>query len=513
MTDVLVYPHHRKVVVPFRADLQNLVPGAKRLSAQGRDLLALPFGREEVKLLRNFGFNAPAPILHLYDWNGDTPFEAQKHTAALLTTHSRAYVLNDMGTGKTRATLHALNFLKQQGDINKALIVAPLSTLSTVWDQEVMQYFGDLTTAVVHGTRQKRFKQLDREVDLYIINHDGVHTVRQALLARPDIDAVVIDELAAFRNGQTRRWKALNAVVAKRKFVWGLTGAPIPSAPTDAWAQCRLLTPDTVPKYFSQFRDSTMLKVSQFRWVEKRDALTVVHKAMQPAVRYTRDDCVDLPPTLYSTRSVQFSPAQKKAYKEIFDKGRADFAEGRVTALNAGVILNKLLQVACGFVYTNDHKVVDLQSQSRFDALKEAIEETPNKTIVFVPYIDSVHKVYEAVSKYAKAEMVYGDTPIKIRNKIFNDFQREADPKVLVAHPKCMAHGLTLTAADTVVWFSPLPDLEIYEQANARVTRPSQKHTTLIVHLEGSPVEKNVYRILQRKGAVQGALMQLFEGA
>jgi SNF2 family DNA or RNA helicase len=513
MSDLLVYPHHRKLVIPFRHDVSSLVPGSRRLTAKGQDLLAVPFGREEVRLLRNLGIDAPAPILHLYDWNGDTPFDTQRHTAALLTNNSRAYVLNDMGTGKTRATLHAINYLQQHGEARKALVVAPLSTLTTVWDREIFDYFQHMSTATLHGTRQKRLQQLSRDVDIYIINHDGVHTIKQALIDRPDIDIVVVDELAAFRNAQTRRWKALAAVSAKRKFVWGLTGAPIPSAPTDAWAQCRLLTPESVPKYFTQFRDATMLKVSQFRWVERQGALETVFKAMQPSVRYKRSDCLDLPPTLYSTRSVDFSAPQLAAYKDLMARGRADFAEGRVTAINAGVILNKLLQVACGFVYTNDRKAVDLQSPSRYDALREAIEETPANTIVFVPYIEAVHRVYAAVSKYTSAAMVYGDTPIKERNRIFNEFQRDGHPKVLVAHPKCMAHGLTLTAADTVVWFSPLPDLEIYEQANARVTRPSQKNTTLIVHLEGCAVEKKVYSILRRKGAVQGALMELFEGA
>jgi SNF2 family DNA or RNA helicase len=511
MSEVLVYPHHKKVVIPYRADVDNLVPGAKRITVQGRDLLAVPMQREEIRLLRNLGINAPAPILHLYDWSGDTPFDTQRETAALLTTNSRAYVLNDMGTGKTRATLHAINYLIQSGEIRKALVVAPLSTLTTVWSNEVFEYFPHLSTAVLHGTRAKRLQLLQGNADIYIINHDGIHTIRHELAARTDIDVLVIDELAAFRNAQTRRWKALQTVAQKRKFVWGLTGAPIPSSPTDAWAQCRIITPESVPKYFTQFREATMLKVSQFRWVPRQGALQAVHKAMQPAVRYKRSDCLDLPPTLYSTRAVDFSSAQKDAYDKLVKQAWIEFSEGRVTALNAGVLLNKLLQVACGFVYTNDGGVVDFQSPSRFEALREAVEETPNKTIVFVPFIEAVKQVYAAVSKYANAELVYGDTPIKDRNRIFASFQRDENPRVLVAHPKCMAHGLTLTAADTVVWFSPLPDLEIYEQANARVTRPSQKNNTLVVHLEGSAVEKKVYQRLRLKGDVQGALMELFE--
>lgn len=512
MNDYLVYPEHGKIVVPFRPDIAATIPSAQQATAGGEDILVLPHGRAEYRLLRNLGVEVPAPILHQYDWRDDTPFDSQRDTAALLSTASRAYVLNSMGTGKTRATLHAANFLMEQGDIRRVLIVAPLSTLTTVWEREIFTYFYNRSTSVLHGTKSKRLEALAEDADFYIINHDGVHTISEALLGKLDIDCVIVDELAAYRNATTRRWKALSKVIHNRKFVWGLTGAPTPNGPPDAWAQARLLTPENVPRYFKQWRDKTMIQVSQFRWVPRQGALNDVHQALQPSVRYRREDCLDLPETLVSDREVTLSGQAQRAYDRVVKDLRVSFQEGEVTVLNEGVRMNKLLQAACGFLYTTEHDVVKLDDTARLQTLKDTIEETDNKTIVFVPFVESLHGISQYVAKFTSVETVSGSVSKKERDRIFTEFQHSSYPRVIVAHPKCMAHGLTLTAADTIVWYCPYPDLEIYEQANARITRPGQQHKTLIVHLQGTPIEKRIYSRLKSKGTLQGTLLDMFRG-
>jgi SNF2 family DNA or RNA helicase len=132
--------------------------------------------------------------------------------------------------------------------------------------------------------------------------------------------------------------------------------------------------------------------------------------------------------------------------------------------------------------------------------------------IVFVDFIHAAVEVqaYLLNKKYSSA-LVTGATPVKERNRIFSAFQSAAAPRVLVAHPKCMAHGLTLTSANVVCWFSPTTSLETYEQACARITRPGQTRKSLIVHLTGTPVESKLYRRLQQKASLQGALLEMFE--
>lgn len=506
--------------IPFDQGLANIVPGSR----QHNGSLILPHTRDTVRLARNLGHAVPAPIITQYDWNGDTPFRTQMVTAAMLTMQPRAFVLSEMGTGKTRATLHAAEFLMRAGDVKRALVIAPLSTLVHVWDREIFRYFNHRSVGVLHGTKAQRLKVLSQEKDFYVINHDGVETILPELIARGDIDLVIIDELASFRNARTDRWKAVNMLVnggmrkgsalpiAARKFAWGLTGSPTPNEPADAWGQCRLLAPGKVPPFYKQFKRMTMTQVSQFKWIPRPEANDIVFDAMQPAVRFKRDECVELPETVYIDRPVAMSPEQNRVYKELMKKLKLGFQEGTVTAANEGVLFSKLLQISSGYVYTSDRKVVHLPNDDRIDNLLEILDEAEGKVIVFVDFIHAANELQDILLKQkVRSALVTGETPAKDRNLIFNAFQTSAFPRVLVAHPKCMAHGLTLTEANTIVWFTPTTSHETYDQACARITRPGQTRKSLIVHLTGTPVEAKLYRRLQQKASTQGALLEMFE--
>ena len=494
--------------LPFNAALANLIPEGSR---QG-DLLVLPHTHDVVRLARNLGLKAPAPIMAQYDWNGGSPFKTQRITAAMLTMNRRAYVLSEMGTGKTRAALYAIDFLLRCGEIERAIIVAPLSTLTTVWYREVFRYFNHLSVGVVHGDRKKRRAILQQDHHIYVINHDGIKTVLADLAARGDIQCVVVDELAAFRNARTDRWKALSALVGSRKFAWGLTGSPTPNEPPDAWGQVKLLTPDRAPKYFKHFKESTMRQVSTFRWIPREDAKDTVYEMMQPAVRFKRDDCVELPPVIYDDREAPLTKEQKRIYDEMVRHMKVGFATGEVNAANEGVLMSKLLQITTGFVYTKQGKPVELDNTPRMDALVELLDEAEGKVIVFVDFIHASKMIAERLKALGySVEQVSGETPKKDRDRIFTEFQSAELPRVLVAHPKCMAHGLTLTSANVIIWFSPTTSLETYEQACARISRPGQTRKQLILHLTGTAVESKLYRRLQQKSSLQGALLEMFE--
>ena len=459
------------------------------------------------------GYLVPAPIASHYDWNGDTPFQTQMTTAALLTMQKRAYVLSEMGTGKTRAVLHAINWMLKQGDITAVLVAAPLSTLSPVWDREIFQFFNHLSVGVLHGSRVQREKVLSKKHDIYVINHDGLKVIEQQLIEKTDIDCVVVDELAVFRNRQADRWKSLNRVLNKREYVWGLTGSPTPNEPVDAWAQCKLLTPSNVPTYAKAFKRQTMRQVTQFKWVALPNANDIVYAAMQPAVRYLRDDCVELPPISYQARQVEMSDFQKQVYDGMIKKLAIMFREGEVTAANEGVLYSKLLQIASGWVYTKERRIVSLDNKSRVDGLFEILDEAEGKVIVFAEFTHAAESIFKILTKrHVSVDLVTGSVSKTKRDLIFGNFQNETEPRVIVAHPKCMAHGVNLPAANVVVWFTPTTSLETYEQANARISRPGQTRKQLIIHLTGSKVETKLYRRLQQRRSLQGALLELFEG-
>jgi SNF2 family DNA or RNA helicase len=290
-----------------------------------------------------------------------------------------------------------------------------------------------------------------------------------------------------------------------------MTGTPTPNAPTDAWAQCRLITPHTVPRFFGTFRDSVMKQISPYKWVPRPDALDKVRAAMQPAIRFSREECIDLPPTTYQTREVELTREQKKAYNDMLRQLKAEYEGGQIMAVNEAVKLSKLLQIVTGVAYGIDGGEVVLPSGPRVEVVREIIEEAEAKVIVFVPFTKALLHLAQELRKTFSVECVYGEVSKNERDRIFSDFQKRADPRVLVADARTMSHGLTLTASNTIVWYGPTTSNETWNQANARIVRPGQTRNTLIVRIESTPVERVVYDRLEKRTAVQGVLLDMLK--
>lgn len=512
---MIVNQKHRVLVLHLRDPslVTNIIPHARVLHHKGNALTVVPHHLTEYRLLKNLGLNPPHPVDYYYDWPGQyQPLAAQRETVRFLTSHQRAYCLNDMGTGKTLSSLWAFDYLKQQGAAGKLLVVAPLSTLERTWGDELFAHFPHLQFNVLHGAAAKRRILLeDPRPDVYIINHDGVKVLENDLRQRPDIDTIIIDELAQVaRNSQTERWKTLRTLLTNRHIVWGMTGTPTPNAPTDAWAQARLITPSTVPVFFAHFRDATMRQTSVYSWVARDEANDVVHKAMQPAIRFKRDDCIDLPPVTYETREAALTKDQQGVYDSMLARLYAEYKGGEITAVNEAVKTMKLVQICTGSAYDADGSPVHIPPKARVQALLEVIEEAASKVIVFVPFKSALRSLHEQISKHHTAETIYGEVSKPDRDRILGDFQHGTDPQVLIAQPAAMSHGLTLTAASVIVWFAPITSAETYEQANARITRPGQKLNQLIVHIQGTSLEAKMYRRLSKKVTMQGMLLDLF---
>lgn len=514
---MLVSKEHQKLILNLRDPdkVLQVIPTAQLLDFKGQSLVVVPHKLDEVRVLRNLGLDAPLPVRYYYDYpcGYEKPLDHQVTTVDFLVSNPRAFCLNDMGTMKTLSTLWAFDYLRKQGVVHRALVLGPLSALERAWGDEIFRNFPDMTFGVLHGTRERRHKLLEHPFDVYIINHDGIKQgeTLDLICKRSDIDIVIIDEIAEYRNAQTDRFKALKRIVKTRKWVWGLTGTPIPNAPTDAYAQCQLINPSSVPPYYSHFRDMVMKPITKFKWGAREGALHIVQQAMQPAIRFRRSECIDLPPTTYATRTAELTPEQKKLYKEMVNKAKTEFEGGQITAANEAVKVGKLIQICCGVAYGKPDDVV-IPSKPRIDLVKEIISEAGAKVIVFVPLTGALEHVAAELRKEYTVEIVHGETSKHERDRIFAAFQKEKDPHVLVANPGTMSHSLTLTAANTIIWFAPITSNGTYEQANARVPRPGQKLNTLIVHIEGSPIERMMYERLQKRGKMQGVLLEMLEG-
>jgi SNF2 family DNA or RNA helicase len=508
---------------------------AERLQVNGEELYAIPHNLEETKILSDVGLKVRSPILDYYDWpHGpeiEHPFEAQRETAAFFTLNNRAHCHNGLGSGKTLAALWAYDYLKSVGLANKLLVVATLSTLEPAWQESIATHLPHLRSVVVYGTRKKREALLELPADVYVTNHDGAVILADQFAARTDIDTVIVDEIAeAARNARTARWRALHTIAngiwyrmnsdglttclkspyPEKTRVWGLTGTPIPNAPTDAYAQAKLVTPNSVSMRFAEFENQVMRQVSTFRWVSKPDALDRVYELLSPSIRFSREECVDLPPTTYTHRHVPLTVEQKKAYQQMFDNLAAEAAEGRITAANEGVQVSKLAQICCGAAYASTGKTININAKPRLDEVLSLVHESETKTLVFVPFVSAIAMVLEFLRKSGvSAEAIYGDVSKTERDRIFGLFQHTEDVQVIVAQPGAMAHGLTLVRASTIVWYAPTTRPDHYEQANARITRPGQKFNTLIIHIEGSPIEKRIYERLKSKASLQGVLLDM----
>jgi SNF2 family DNA or RNA helicase len=501
---------HPVGILGWRQDVANLLPHAKEGVLDGERVLVLPHSRDEAKLLANLGIAVPPPILWRYDWCGTTPFEAQRATAALLTTENNAFVLNEMATGKTRACLFAFDFLKSEGAVDTMLVACPLSTLRDTWQREIARYFPHLRAVVVHGTAEQRKLLLKEPADIFLINHDGVRAF-SALLAARDFDVVCVDELTAFKNATAKRSKAMRSIAGRAKYVWGMTGTPCAKGPEDAHGQVLLINPTKVPRSAMRWREMTMTRLSQFRWAPKPDAMDKVWAAMQPAVRFLRKDVIDLPPMQFVRREAVMSPTQAATYKTVLEKLRAQVADGEVNVANEGVKMNKLLQIASGFVYVDDGIPSYLDPKPRLDVIVEVLQEAQAKFLVFCPFTAGVDIIHAHLNKAGyPVEKVDGRTSLAKRNEIFERFRTDASMPGIVAHPGTMSHGLTLVEADMIVWAAPVASLETYEQANARISRPGQTRSQLVVQVCGSPVERRVYRRLDDRASMQNTLLEMF---
>jgi len=493
--------------------VMECIPTAKTMNYEGVNLVVVPHKPDEVKVLRNLGIKAPAPILHYYDWVGDfIPYEHQRRTAAFLTMHQRALVLNEIGTGKTQSALWAADYLMNAGQVNKVLIISPLSTLERVWGDAIFKGLLHRRHITLYGTAAKRKKLLAQDADFYIVNHDGFNIISDE--ANGMFDLVIIDEAAVYRTPSTTRFKLFRRWIDNNPDtrLWLMTGTPTPNAPTDAWSLAQLVGSPNIPRTFGSFRDQVMEKYGQYSYAPRVGALDTVKHVLQPSVRYTRDECFDLPETVFQTREAKLTPDQQLHYDKMMKSFITDVVGGeQITAVNEAVKLQKLIQIACGVAYNDRKENVEIDCKPRIQATREVIDEVGGKVIVFVPLTGTLHMLERELSKHYTVSIVNGEVSRKKRDIIFHNFQEQTNPRVLIAHPATMAHGLTLTAASTIIWYGPITSNEQYVQANGRIERIGKRHTSNVVHIEATALERKMYKRLENKQKLQGVLLDLIQ--
>jgi len=435
-----------------------------------------------------------------YEWPrppGFTPFDHQKLTSEFLTTNRKAFCFNEQGTGKTASVIWAVDYLMQRGLVNRVLVICPLSIMKSAWQNDLFKFAIHRTVTVAYGAAQKRKQLINMGADFVIINFDGVGIVKKEIIAG-GFDLIVVDEASAYKNAQTDRWKDLRDLTKVIKGLWMLTGTPAAQSPADAYGLAKLVNPTGVPQFFSMFRDSVMLKMGLYRWIPKPTAQNIVHKALQPAIRFEKADCLDLPPVTFVDRDAPLTPQQLKYYRILKKQMLIEASGEEITAVNAAVQINKLLQIAGGAVYSDNGEIIEFDVSNRLKVVQEVIEESSHKVLVFVPFTHTIELLQKHLAKNnITCDVINGAVSVNNRADIVKRFQDNPDPKVLIIQPKAASHGLTLTAANTIIWYAPCTSVETYLQANARIDRPGQVNNMTVVHINGSPVETRMYSMLR----------------
>ena len=487
----------------------TVIPKSKELSG---NRVVVNWGVDETHVLKNLNINAPSPIEGKYSWTGKhKPFEHQKTTSGFLTLNKKAFCFNEQGTGKTASAIWAADFLLNQGKINRVLVICPLSIMDSAWRKDLFDFAMHRKVDIAYGSAKKRTAIIESDAEFVIINYDGVEIVADAI-ADGGFDLIIVDEATHYKNAQTKRWKTLNKLLTPNTWLWLLTGTPAAQSPVDAYGLAKLVTPKGVPRFYGSFRDMVMYKVTNFKWVPKPNATETVFNSLQPAIRYTKDECLDLPDMVYTTRDIALTRQQEKYYTQLKNKMIMQAAGEDVTAATAAVNMNKLLQISSGAVYTDSGEVIEFDIKHRYKVLREVIDESSKKVLIFVPFRHTIDLLTEKLrGDNIPTEVISGAVKAGDRTRIFRDFQQTAIPRVLVIQPQAAAHGVTLTAANTVVWWGPTSSVETYAQANARVHRAGQDHKCTVVQLQGSNVEKRVYALLDNKIDTHTKIIDLYK--
>lgn len=469
-------------------------------SAEVEDGIAVHWGIQETQALADLGFyNTPSPILRDYSWTGKyTPFDHQKTTASFLSIRKRAFCFNEQGTGKTASVIWAADYLMNLGLIKRVLVLCPLSIMKSAWQEDLFKFAMHRSCSVAHGSAKQREKIINDGAEFVIINFDGV-AVAADTIAEGGFDLIVVDEANAYKNPQTHRWKVLNKIVKRTDpRLWMLTGTPAAQSPVDAFGLAKMLGNPDCPPYLSLYRETVMRKISKFKWVPKPESNQIVHTILQPAIRFEKKDCLDLPSLTFTEREAVMTKQQQKYYNELKSQLLFSASGEEVSAVNAATKLNKLLQISGGAVYTDTGEVLEFDISGRLNIVMEVVSEASNKVLIFIPFTHSIELLKTRMEKEGvPCAVINGGVSVNRRSEIVADFQTKKDPQVLLIQPQAASHGLTLTAADTIIWYAPVTSVETYLQANARIDRPGQQNPMTIVHIKGSPVEHRLYSMLQ----------------
>lgn len=390
-------------------------------------------------------------------------------------------------------------------DVGRVLVIAPLRVADITWPDEIMkwEHLKDVTIAKAIGSAREREQALATRADITVINRENTKWLIDYYLsqkAKWPFDTIVIDESSSFKNHQSQRFKAIRKATAVAKRVILLTGTPAPNGLMDLWPQMYLLDQgERLGKNITAYRNTYFdpgkrNRTVIFSYVPKPGAEKAIYRTISDiAVSLKAVDHIKMPERVDNYIKLKMPRNVKAIYQKMERDYLVSIDEEMITATSAGVVANKLLQMANGAVYDENRKVVHIHDL-KLDALDEILEENEGKPVmVFYNYQHDYERLIQRLK--------HRDIRSMEKAKDLNDWNN-GDIEVLLAHPASMGHGLNLQAGgNIIVWFGLTYSLENYLQANARLYRQGQKETVIINHLmvEETEDENAIMRLTSKR--------------
>ncbi len=442
------------------------------------------------------------------------PWKHQQETIKFFSKIARRFDASDPGTGKTRA---AIEVWKRQRDAGGgcALILAPKSLLESAWAEEFNKFAPGIKYSVAYASNRER--AFDVDADVYITNLDAVKWLaQQNKKFFKKFDTVIIDESTAFKHRTSQRSKAAKKVVSHFNYRQLLTGTPNSNSITDIWHQALLLDDGArLGNNFFGFRDSVCTPqqngpaVNHIKWIDKEGSEQAVAYLLKDiTIRHAFEDVMDVPPNYTRTVHYKMSAKLRKIYTELLDTSIAILETDTVSAVNAAVLRNKLLQCCSGAIYTNDSKYAVID-KGRYTLINDLVEEHQHSITFFNWRHQRDLLVLDADKRGIRYAVIDGSVTISERNKIVKQYQA-GHLQTIYLHPNTGAHGLTLTRGTRTIFSSPIYQADFLKQAKHRIYRGGQTKKTETLLIEAtSTVEQAVYERLNENTACMVNLLDV----
>ena len=437
------------------------------------------------------------------------PHAYQARAVRHILTHPFCALFMEMGLGKTVVTLTAIRALREDYlEAGRPLVIAPKSVARNTWTAEASKWdhLSGLRIALVMGTPAQRRKALEEDADVWVTNRDNVSWLTRELGVGWDFDTVVLDESTSFKNWQSKRWKSLNAVRPRIRRMVLLTGTPAPNGLMDLWAQFRILDQgERLGKFIGQYRERWFHPGARsgavvYEWLPNKGARERIAAHIGDITMSLKAaDYLELPDVVDCGMALEMEEAERNAYRQFERDCIMSLEDGaEIEAVTAVALANKLLQFASGAVYDSDHEWHAVGS-TKMEALGDLLEQTHEPVLLYYNYR---HEQVRIMAEHPEAVSFRGEPEILER-------WNAGQISLLLAHPASTAYGLNMQqGGHIIVWYSPTWDLELYQQANARLHRQGQEKPVMLYHLTcAGTMDETVVRALARKEDTQNAIM------